>query len=268
MWWAMRERKPGLLSEKFFHAVGVAGENHDQIVAMVLHHLQQDFDRLLAVVALVVGLVKIIGLVDEQHAAHRLFQHFAGFRRRMADILADEVVTRHRDEMPLAHIAEPMQQAGHLQRHGGLADAGIAGEAHVQGRRLARKPKFLPRAVDQQQRRGLADALLDRREADQVPVEFVQNFGDAGGAEVGGEIDEARGFRACFRWSRCFGRSWPRPFVRAAQFRPEVVMAVPGLDPGICSGHPRGAAACNDWRCGSLLSVEDRHRAEHDGCRS
>ena len=59
---------------------------------MVLHHLQQDFDGLLAVIALVVRLVEIIGLVDEQHAAHGLLEDFAGFRRGVADILADEVV--------------------------------------------------------------------------------------------------------------------------------------------------------------------------------
>ena len=59
MWWAMRERKPGLLSEKPVHAVRIAGEDHHQIVAMVLHHLQQDFDRLLAVVALILGPIEI-----------------------------------------------------------------------------------------------------------------------------------------------------------------------------------------------------------------
>ena len=43
----------GIGLEELVHPVGVAGENHDEVVALVLHHLQQDLDRLLPVVALV-----------------------------------------------------------------------------------------------------------------------------------------------------------------------------------------------------------------------
>ena len=43
----------GVGLEEPVHLVGVAGEDDDEVVAVVLHHLQQDLDRLLAVVALV-----------------------------------------------------------------------------------------------------------------------------------------------------------------------------------------------------------------------
>jgi hypothetical protein len=46
---------PGLLLEEGVHPVLVAGQDHDEVVALVLHHLQQDLDRLLPVVALVLG---------------------------------------------------------------------------------------------------------------------------------------------------------------------------------------------------------------------
>jgi hypothetical protein len=94
--------EPGIAREELVHAVGVAGHDHHQIVAVVLHHLQQDLDGLLPVIALVVGLVEVIGLVDEQHPAHRLLQHFLGLGRGVADILADQVVARHRHQMALA----------------------------------------------------------------------------------------------------------------------------------------------------------------------
>jgi hypothetical protein len=132
----MRDFMPGLAGRRCPCGRLVAGEDHHQVVALVLHHLQQDLDRLLAVVALVLGPVEVIGLVDEQHAAHRLLEHFLGLRRGVADVLADQVVARHRDQMALAHIAEPMQDLGHAQRDRGLAGAGVAGEAHVQRRRL------------------------------------------------------------------------------------------------------------------------------------
>ena len=53
-----------------------------------------------------------------------------------------------------------------------LAGAGIAGEAHVQRRRLGRETQRLPHALDEQQRGNLADARFDRHEADQLAVEL------------------------------------------------------------------------------------------------
>ncbi len=43
------------------------------------------------------------------------------------------------------------------------------------------------------------------------------------------------------------------------------VTAVPGLDPGIRPGHPRGAAAHYFRLYGSRLGVDTRHKAGHDG---
>ena len=49
----MRERKPGLERKNCLHPVGIAGQNDDKILALVFHHLQQDLDRFLPIVALV-----------------------------------------------------------------------------------------------------------------------------------------------------------------------------------------------------------------------
>ena len=65
-----------------------------------------------------------------------------------------------------------------------LPVSGIAGEAHVQGRRPVRQAQSLARTVDQQQGRGLADPLLDRLEPDQFAVEFGENFADPGVAVI------------------------------------------------------------------------------------
>ncbi len=56
---------PGIATEEGFHSVPVAGQNHDQVVPAAFHHLEEDLDRLLTVVALVLGPVQVIGLVDE-----------------------------------------------------------------------------------------------------------------------------------------------------------------------------------------------------------
>ncbi len=39
--------------EEPIHLIGIAGQDDDQIVAVVLHHLQQNLDRLLPAILLV-----------------------------------------------------------------------------------------------------------------------------------------------------------------------------------------------------------------------
>src|SRR5260221_14310866 len=91
--------KARITLEELFHPVAVAGENDNEILALRFHDLKEDLDRLLTVVALVLGTIEIVGLIDEQHAAHRLLQDLLGLRRGMADILADQIVARHTDDV-------------------------------------------------------------------------------------------------------------------------------------------------------------------------
>src|ERR1035441_3686997 len=76
--------------------------------------------------------VAVVGLVDEQDAAHRPLEYFLGLGRGMADVLADQVVTGHADQLPLAQVAGFPQQLAHVHGDCGLAGARAAGEAHVQ----------------------------------------------------------------------------------------------------------------------------------------
>src|SRR6185312_11067694 len=57
----------GVAAEERLHPVPVAGQDDDQVVTLVLHDLQQDLDRLLAIVALVLRTVEVVRLVDEEH---------------------------------------------------------------------------------------------------------------------------------------------------------------------------------------------------------
>ena len=182
--------------EEGVHARLVAGEDHHQVLALVLHHLHQDLDGFLAVVALVLRAVQVVGLVDEQHAAHRALQHFLGLGRGVADVLADEVVARHGHQVSLPHVAEPVQDRRHPHGDGGLAGAGVAGEAHVQRGLGTRDAERRARLVHHQQRGDLADARLDRGEADQLAVELVEHRGDARFREQGLEVDRLAHGRA------------------------------------------------------------------------
>ena len=164
--------------EEPVHPVLVAGEYDDQVLALVFHHLQQDFDRFLAVVALVLGPVEVIGLVDEQHAAHGALEHFLGLGRGVADVLPHQVVARDRDQVPFPRIAERVQDFGHAQGDGGLAGSGVAGEAHVQRGRARLQPDRAAQLVDHQQRGDFAHARLHRHQADELALERLERARD------------------------------------------------------------------------------------------
>ena len=92
----------------------------------------------------------------------------------MTDVLADEIVARDGDEMSPTDVAELMEDLRHAHRDRGLARPGIAGEAHVQGRRLRGEAEPRAHAVDEQERRDFANALLDGGETDQLVVELLE----------------------------------------------------------------------------------------------
>ncbi len=70
--------------EEPVHLILVAGHDHHQVVAVVLHDLEQHLHRLLAVVPLVVDLVDVVRLVDEEDPAPGLLQHLLGLGRGVA----------------------------------------------------------------------------------------------------------------------------------------------------------------------------------------
>jgi hypothetical protein len=105
----------------------------------------------------------------------------------MADVLADQVVAGHRDQVAAPQIAEPEQDLRHAHGHRGLAGAGIAGEAHVQAGRAGGKAARPAQLVHQKQRGYVPDARLHRRQSDQLAVQLRQQFTDAGRGQRGGQ---------------------------------------------------------------------------------
>ena len=94
--------------------------------------------------------------------------------------------------------AEPMQDAGHPERHRGLAGAGISGERHVQRGIRVGERHLLANAFDQEKRSDLADPGFHRNEADQLAIELRQDRGDIDRLELAPEVDGGDRGLACF----------------------------------------------------------------------
>ncbi len=165
-------------SEKDVHAILVASQDDNEVVTPVLHHLQQYLDRFLAIVALVFRAIQVVGLIDEQNAAHRLFQHLLGLRRRVADVLADKIVTRHRHHVVAANVAEAVENFRHALCDRGFSSTGIAGEAHVQRGWFRLQAHAASGAFHQKQCRHFTYAGFYRDEAHQVPIQSVDHIAD------------------------------------------------------------------------------------------
>ena len=90
--------------EEASHQPRVAGDDHDEAVAVVLHPLEQRLDRLGAeVLAPVARRRERVRLVDEEHAVERAADRAVGLDRGRADVLADERRAVDLDEVaPLA----------------------------------------------------------------------------------------------------------------------------------------------------------------------
>jgi hypothetical protein len=110
----------------------------------------------------------------------------------MADVLADEIVARDRDDLGLLDVAEAMEDLRHPQRDGGLARARVAGEAHVQRGTRGVQPLGAPQPVDHEQRGDLADPPLDGRQRDELGVELREHGLDVAAARCGRMFGDER----------------------------------------------------------------------------
>ena len=54
-------------------------KDNNNILSVLLHDVEEDFNGLLAVVTVIGSVVQVVSFVDEQHAAHRLLDHLQVF---------------------------------------------------------------------------------------------------------------------------------------------------------------------------------------------
>ena len=80
------------------HLVRIAGGDHGEVVAVVLHELDDGVDRL-ATEVLLAAAGECVRLVDQQGAAERLLEHGLRLRRRLAHVAGDELGTIGLDQV-------------------------------------------------------------------------------------------------------------------------------------------------------------------------
>ncbi|CAB4244146.1 protein of unknown function [Methylacidimicrobium sp. AP8] len=165
------------------HPVPIPRKNHNQVVAIILHRLQKNRHRLDPIVALALGPIEGVGLIDEENPAHRPLDRLLGLRGGMADVLADQIVPGGNDQVAFPHVAQPVEDLAHPHSYRGLPGPRRTGKRHVQGRRLGLQTDGAPQPLHQEKIRDLPNPALDRLQTNELGVEFGQNLLDPGAPE-------------------------------------------------------------------------------------
>ena len=98
----------GIAVDEAAHFVAIAGDDHDDAVAIVFHELQQRIDRFLAeIVTVAVPRGEAVGLVDEQDAVERLAAFVQCLGGGLPDIPGDQAGAVGLDDMPLRSTFSP-----------------------------------------------------------------------------------------------------------------------------------------------------------------
>ena len=134
---------------------------------MILHRLEQRFDRLAAEVVLTAGGERV-RLVDEQHAAERRRDDLLRFERRLSDVARNEPRAVYLDELSLAQCADGGVQPRHEARDRRFAGAGVAEKHHVQAHRAVRQAVFLAQTAHLDEIGEIFYLALDRAETDKT----------------------------------------------------------------------------------------------------
>ena len=147
---------------------------------VVLHDLEQDLDRFLAVVLGVGVPVQVIGLVDEQHAAHGPVQDLLGLGRGLPDVLPHQVVAHGVDQLALLQVAELVQQVAIRRATVVLPVPGAPVKHMCRLGRAASSPKQRRSRSTSSSEAISSVFFLHRDQADQVPVQGRQDVVNAG----------------------------------------------------------------------------------------
>ncbi|MPM61870.1 hypothetical protein SDC9_108733 [bioreactor metagenome] len=174
----------GVLGDEGGHRGRVSGHDHDQVVAVVLHLLDQGVDRFLAVLVA----RQCVGLVDEQHPAQRGGDHVRGLGGGLPEVAGHQFGTVDFDQLPLAEQSDRLVDAGHQPGHRRLAGARVADEDQVPGDGGNLQTGFSAQRLHVQYRRLPFDLGLDFLEPDQF-IEFGDQFVD-GAFGFGGCLDD------------------------------------------------------------------------------
>ena len=156
----------GIAVDELLHRLGVSRDDHDQIVSVVLHSLEDGIDRFLAERVVLLG--ERICFVDEENAAHGLLDLLLRLEGGLSHISRDQAGSVYFHELALGEhsdlLVEPSDDPGDRR----LTGTGIARKHKVQGDRHRFEARVFAELLYFDKSHQLLDVFLDRRKANQA----------------------------------------------------------------------------------------------------
>ena len=157
-------RQTRVLGDEDLHREGIAGDDDHEVVALVLHLLDQGVDGLGAVLVT----RQAVGLVDEQDPTLRRLHHLGRLHRGLPEVAGNQLTAVDLHELTLGEQAEGAIDAADEPGDGRLARARVPDEDEVPGDRRGLEPGLLALGLDLEQGHLPVDLGLDRAQADEA----------------------------------------------------------------------------------------------------
>ena len=167
----------GIALQQALDGPRVAGQRHDEPLAVVFHAFEQGLDRLGAERVLAALGHQAVGLVDEQDPVQGLVDLLVRLRAGLARVFGHQPGTVGLHEVSLGKNAHGAEDAADDPGHGGLAGTRIAAKHHVQAEGRFGQAGPLALLLDFQEVDQAADLLLDVVQPDQL-VQLGQGLVD------------------------------------------------------------------------------------------
>jgi len=164
----------GNVGEEPVHSVLVTGNGDDEVILVVLHNVEENFDGLLTVITVVGGIVEVVRLINKENAAHGLLDHLLGLGSGVADVLSNEIVTSGKDDVSATGVTHLGKDLSHPHSDGSLTSTRSTSEGHVERGNGRLEAELTAHLVQNKKSSNLLHTLLDRDETDEVTVQLVQ----------------------------------------------------------------------------------------------
>ena len=131
--------------DKSLHPVRVTGHDDDQVLSVVLHVFQQHLDGLMSEVVGAVRAGQGVGLIDKQHAAHRLLYRLLGLQGSLAHKTGHQSGPVHLHQLTGGQHPYRLVYLGQQPGYRGLASPRISHEYQVEGHGRDGQARLLPK---------------------------------------------------------------------------------------------------------------------------
>ena len=156
----------GIAVNKTFHRLRVSGNDHDQVISVILHRFQDRIDRFLSEIIRLGN--QRISLIDKEHAAQSFLDLLLSLDRSLSHISGNQPGTVNLNQLPLGQNSDLLVELCKDPCDRRFSCTGVPGKYKMQRDRYGFQPRILSALLDLRKICQFPDIMLDLIQPDQV----------------------------------------------------------------------------------------------------